>query len=195
VMALCPQHTFQILTKRPEGMLAYIESRASESGAQGIYETMAVLADARKIEISYKWLRWPLPNVWLGVSVENQAAADERIPLLLKTPSAVRFISAEPVLGLIDVTNVRPMEGDIGHAGWVAWVICGGESGPGARPMHPDWARSLRDQCVAASVPFFFKQWGEYAPVDGSPLYGMAKVGKKAAGTLLDGREWKQFPA
>ena len=146
----------------------------------------------------------PLPNVWLGVSVENQAAADERIPLLLRTPAAVRFISAEPLLGLIGLAYRFP------HADGMRddrfWVICGGESGSGARPMNPDWARSLRDQCAAAGVPFFFKQWGEFAPGPHSnnpskeiPIHCstgglMHHAGKKAAGALLDGREWKQFP-
>ena len=147
---------------------------------------------------SDKGRRWPLPNIWLGVSVENQATADERIPLLLQTPAAVRFISAEPLLGPIDLHNLdahalgragghspsaeeleEPWKydsltaGDIywGGSGGISdgpehnaldWVICGGESGPGARPMHPEWARSLRDQCAAAGVPFFFKQWGEW---------------------------------
>lgn len=143
---------------------------------------------------------WPLPNVWLGVSVEDQAAADERIPLLLQTPAAVRWVSAEPLLGPVDLTDIDggawrelPAEewiegmddddnppamridalagqrlhrfGDYSErCSRIDWVVAGGESGTGARPMHPDWARSLRDQCAAAGVPFLFKQWGAWAP-------------------------------
>jgi protein gp37 len=135
--------------------------------------------------------------------VENQHFAEERIPLLLATPAAVRWISAEPLLGPVDLSSVphSPMVG----APRLDWVICGGESGPNARPMHPDWARSLRDECQRARVPFFFKQWGQYAPcavccgnnhVHESirPDGVMARVGKKKAGRLLDGREWNEFP-
>jgi hypothetical protein len=112
----------------------------------------------------------PLPNVWLGVSVEDQARADERIPHLLDTLAAVRFISAEPLLGPIDLRHIAPTETGYINALCSSTgpnldqVIAGGESGPNARPVHPDWARSLRDQCAAADVAFFFKQWGEWAP-------------------------------
>lgn len=106
--------------------------------------------------------------MWLGVSVENQAAADERIPLLLKTPAAVRFLSCEPLLESLDLSGWiiphSPERGISIFAPIIDWVIAGGESGPGARPMHPDWARSLRDQCAASDVAFFFKQWGEWGP-------------------------------
>src|SRR6185312_14044044 len=109
------------------------------------------------------------------VSAENQKTADERISLLLQTPAAVRFLSAEPLLGPVDLTKIAGInslaavvhsaaEGKVLTS--LDWVICGGESGPGARPMHPDWARSLRDQCKDAGVPFFFKQWGEFLPSD-----------------------------
>lgn len=114
---------------------------------------------------------WPLPNVWLGVSVEDQAAADERIPLLLQCPAAVRWVSAEPLLGPVDLVardflrEHRDQDGNVLHGlNKLDWVVAGGESGTGARPMHPDWARSLRDQCAAAGVPFLFKQWGAWAP-------------------------------
>lgn len=164
----------------------------------------------------------PRPNVWLGVSVENQEAADERIPLLLRTPAAVRFLSCEPLLGAVNVFRAEYSTGDAGPKGTLGWVICGGESGPGARPMHPEWARGLRDQCVTAGVPFFFKQWGEWLPIDqfgnedcepqhdheapklhlwpGSSFPGSGPtgdavcLGKKRAGRLLDGREWSEFP-
>lgn len=155
-------------------------------------------------------------NVWLGVSCEDQKTADERIPLLLQTPAAVRWISAEPLLGHIDligvpVHNAPPNSPPdyCSSALWgdprMNWVVVGGESGPGARPMHPDWARSLRDECVAAKVPFFFKQWGEYI-FDATPDQSKSpspdivhkgtfrRVGKKASGRLLDGKEWNQYP-
>lgn len=126
----------------------------------------------------------PLPNVWIGATVVHQAEADRDVPKLLATPAAVRFLSIEPMLGPIDLTSIRqPLAGDSYTEGNVLvrkdtlnlgaarpsidWVICGGESGPNARPMHPDWARSLRDQCAAAAVPFLFKQWGEWAEHDG----------------------------
>ena len=138
VMTDCPQHTFQVLTKRPIRMLAYMSQR----------DTIP-------------------PNVWLGVSVEDQATADERIPLLLQTPAAVRWISYEPSLGPLDFSQVIMGDGDHldtlyndGEDAGIDWVVCGGESGPHARPMHPDWARSVRDQCIAAGVPFFMKQMG-----------------------------------
>jgi protein gp37 len=165
-----------------------------------------------------------LPNVWLGVSVEDQATADERIPSLLDTPAAVRFLSVEPMLGPILFRDV-PGFNRSGSAGHEIlnhlWVIVGGESGPGARPMHPDWARSIRDQCVTARVPFFFKQWGEWLPIDqpwkqdspknlgknerwmnlagghgfhGENVWRMRRVGKKAAGRELDGRTWDEMP-
>lgn len=115
-------------------------------------------------------------NVWVGTSVEDQRAAG-RIPALLNVPARVRFLSCEPLLGAIPNLNLSGID----------WVIVGGESGPGARPMHPDWVRSIRDQCIAADVPFFFKQWGEYATAG-------VRVGKKAAGHILDGREWREMP-
>ena len=151
------------------------------------------------------WSGLPMPNVWLGVSAENQAMADLRIPLLLKTPAAARFISAEPLLGRIDADTWLGL-------GLIDWVIAGGESGPGARPMHPLWAQMLRDQCRNAGVPFFFKQWGAWRPAkDGRAIVARdghirpkhealtaadcrmrRDVRDKTA--LLDGREWKEFP-
>lgn len=188
-----PRHTYMILTKRPDRMYDFIVN-----WKKGI----------------------ALPNVWLGVSVENQQAADERIPILLQTPAAVRFVSVEPIRGPVDfrlkdgsymtdaltgcmITAAEPIQGNA-----LDWVICGGETGPGARPMHPDWARSLRDQCQAADVPFFFKSWGEWWPAESGRLYDientrtvmwsdgqdMLRIGKKAAGRLLDGVVWNQFP-
>jgi protein gp37 len=141
VMARTPQHTYQVLTKRPERML------------------MLLLAPPAGVE------PWPLPNVWLGVSVENQHFADERIPLLLQTPAAVRFISAEPLLDAVDLSPFLPVEtiGGVELERWLDWVIVGGESGPGARPFNIEWARSIVQQCQAAGVPVFVKQLGRFA--------------------------------
>lgn len=122
------------------------------------------------------WLKEPQPNVWLGTSTENQEQADERIPHLLRVPAAVRFLSAEPLLGPVDLSPWLVFEGQYEKTEWslanygqsqpLHWCITGGESGHSARPMHPDWARSLRDQCQAAGVAFHFKQYGEYEPYE-----------------------------
>nr|WP_239148867.1 phage Gp37/Gp68 family protein [Burkholderia pseudomallei] len=172
-------------------------------------------------------------NVWLGATIVNQEEAERDIPKLLAVPARVRFLSMEPLLGPVDLVSSgalwSDMNGNIVDAPsrglrGVDWVIAGGESGPGARPMHPDWARSLRDQCAAASVPFLFKQWGEWCPrgpesmgyplVDtaprrritdvgengqqlgacGSSDCWMQRAGKRAAGRLLDGRSHDEFP-
>lgn len=164
------------------------------------------------------------PNVWLGTTVENQVEADRRIPHLLAVPAQVRFLSCEPLLGRLNLRG--PETGTAGVdalTGWrggmygewgprLHWVICGGESGPGARPMHPDWARSLRDQCQDAGVAFHFKQWGDWKPTDDMDEQvsvppqrrdwldsdfgeAMIRVGKKAAGRLLDGRTWDEMPS
>jgi protein gp37 len=216
VMGLCPQHVFQVLTKRPERMLAYF---AKPNGFRFTWREGYIqnAGYAIKPEGHFALSVWPLPNVWLGVSVENQAAADERIPLLLQTPAAVRFISAEPLLGLVNLfwpnhylsLNRRVVFGQLGKEriyDGLDWVICGGESGPGARPMQEDWVRSLLNRCQGTNVPFFFKQWGEWLPAmcdgatdrTGAQVLNASdqpqRVGKKAAGALLDGREWKQFP-
>lgn len=171
VCALTPQHTHMILTKRPERMREYITANRW----QEIFDEAYGLSDAGRTDNAPQE-QWPLPNVWLATSVEDQARADERIPHLLATPAAKRFLSCEPLLGPVDLigaeqdgplrdgelTNIDdPLQ--IRYGGpRLDWIIVGGESGPGARPMHPDWVRSLRDQCAAAGVPFFFKQWGEW---------------------------------
>lgn len=181
------------------------------------------------------------PNVWIGTTVEGQNEADKRIPHLLEVPAAVRFLSCEPLLGPLDLTRYLERYYQRDNSGRIVnWVITGGESGPGARPSHPDWFRSLRDQCRAAGVPFHFKQHGDWAPLDmlwprtfdeetglfaqrGCPPYSqwgtldrtgkwwdqttpwasdvetgfefaMARVGKKVAGRVLDGRTWDEFP-
>lgn len=234
VMALTPHHIHQVLTKRPERARRYIRSRICES------KRWARLGDAAAPIIGADGYckagecEWPLPNVWLGVSVEDQARADERIPALLETPAAVRFLSCEPLLGPVDLSAYMPavhhhpdnrdrnspaMQSLIRAAraqlgGGIDWIIVGGESGPGARPMHPDWARSIREQCAAAGVAFFFKQWGEWLPVDSGhpalagPRFGAfdhcpvnepgnathIRVGKKKAGRLLDGIEHNGAP-
>lgn len=216
VMALAPQHTFQVLTKRAQRMREYLTQadRQSRIAARGFF------MDGGDFEA-----RWPLPNVWLGVSVEDQARADERIPDLLATPAAARFVSAEPLLGPVDLTSISwgddfvwGITDALAGVDWclefpgeprparakLNWVIVGGESGPGARPMHPDWARSIRDQCADAGVAFFFKQWGEFASVsevagpgahyqfpDGATV---RRVGKVRAGRMLDGRTHDDIP-
>jgi protein gp37 len=162
-MALADWHIYQILTKRPARMLEYFqhcEQRFQQDGLLHLDEGISIARSS-----------WPLDNVWLGVSVENQEAADERIPLLLQVPAVVRFLSCEPLLGPVDLWGARyqnPNGGRTGAvtgwAGGVNWVICGGESGNNARPMHPNWVTGLRDQCVAAEVAFHFKQWGEWMP-------------------------------
>lgn len=159
-MKMYGQHTFLTLSKR----------------ADEVQDNMLMLADK------------PLPNLWLGVTVCNQQEADEKIPLLLQTPAAKRFVSIEPMLGAVNLTQIKTKTctwdtladyaGGEKEGPSLDWVICGGETGPGARPMHPDWVRSLRDQCHSAEVPFFFK--------------GMIENGKKTR--LLDGREWNEVP-
>lgn len=177
VMALAPQHTFQVLTKRASRARDYLSEEVYRKDGIPPIREMCVHKIAEAIHgTPIEAPRWPLPNVWLGVSTERQKEADERIPHLLATPAAVRFISAEPLLGPVDLFHIREQSGftfntlirkeGIGfQGGALDWVIVGGESGPGSRPMHPDWARSLRDQCAAAGVPFFFKQWGNWYPV------------------------------
>lgn len=192
IMAMTPRHTFQVLTKRHARMRAVV--------AHPDFQThVALQALTFGMVLSGPW---PLPNVWLGVSVESQQWADIRIPALLETPAAVRWLSCEPLLGPVELKAhwLRPTFP--GPA--VDWVVAGGESGPGARPMQPDWARSLRDQCAAERVPYFFKQWGEWAPLVPGVATGrelraypgalLKRAGKKLAGRELDGRTWDEYP-
>lgn len=205
-----PNLDWLLLTKRPENIRLMIA------------DCLGTVADG--------WLS-DIPNIWFGTSIENQKTADERIPELLRIPARVRFLSVEPLLGTVDLSPwLLPNESHESHGiltkdSPIDWIIVGGESGPNARPMHPDWARSIRNQCQAAGVPFHFKQWGEFLPftqksagtmtckeseyfqnlkvqtlrlpqrteIGGSLT--MYKVGKKAAGRLLDGQEWSEFPA
>lgn len=169
VMALASQHTFQVLTKRAARMREYVSRHDTSKIGDSITTNAFWLNSAtRGYRGSGGSAVWPLPNVWLGVSVEDQARADERIPDLLATPAAVRWLSCEPLLGPVDLGELQeglPANAWLTWLDGLDWIVIGGESGPGARPMHPDWVRSLRDQCAAAGVPFFFKQWGEWAPV------------------------------
>ncbi|HEV2552748.1 MAG TPA: phage Gp37/Gp68 family protein [Bosea sp. (in: a-proteobacteria)] len=226
VMALAPQHTFQILTKRAARMRGYFEKVRHEGGICDsmsiIWQRAVEIATERDLMAHYQPQLRVLPNVWLGVSAEDQRRADERIPDLLATPAAIRFVSAEPLLGPIDFGN---RQDGLPSNAWLTWLddldwtIVGGESGPNARPMHPDWARSIRDQCAAAGTAFFFKQWGEWSPhtaaledddggIRTSPrggvnwqaekpggAFGVFRVGKARAGRLLDGVAHDAMPS
>ena len=203
VMAEAEHHKFQVLSKRTGRMADYLDE-AHRCGPYWLAEH----------GISER--PWPWDNVWIGVSAENQETYHQRRGNLEDAPAAVRFLSLEPLLGPIDLL----LDADYGRLSRkYRWVIAGGESGPGARPMHPEWARSIRDQCVAAGVPFFFKQFGEWAwspdemnyaegetwawvkygktgdsVVAHSSGHTAARVGKKFAGRLLDGRTWDEMP-
>ena len=183
VMALTPQHTFQVLTKRPERMLQWFDPGVDNRG-HAVGEAMGALTQGKDPGLP----DWPLPNVWIGVSVEDQEAADERIPTLLKTPAAVRWVSSEPLLGPLDLEPWLDPEracercdaschdcphskavycdadchhGDPVHAPCTLdWVVVGGESGPRARPMHSGWVCSILQQCREARTPVFVKQLG-----------------------------------
>lgn len=194
VMALCERHTFQILTKRADRIKSYINRwfmRLAESN-----QIFPHPAGPTKINAMFDWAVMPsvLPNVWLGVSTERQQEADERILELQQTPAAVRFVSAEPLLGPIDFDRggfslILPLKSPSGKKyPCIDWVIVGGESGPGARRMDARWVSDIRDQCAMDGVPFFFKQWGAHDP------FTHDRVGKKSAGRLLDGKEYSEFP-
>lgn len=188
VMLKARQHTFQALTKRPARMLGYFapfkpdgEGYVTRDGSRAMGKPVSgpIFSDNR----------WPAPHIWLGVSVENQQTADERIPLLLQTPAAVRWVSVEPLLGPVDLRAVR-----WGHASSLCgldWVVVGGESGPGARPCHVDWIRSIKEQCLAAGVLVFVKQLGAQ-PV------GIARLRDRKGGDMAEWpedlrvREWPQ---
>lgn len=257
VMAASPHHTFIVLTKRAERMRAVLSdddlprrvARAWCSVGRNLPDNHVDWKtrcwNARGQDSTPR--AWPLPNVWLGVTAEDQPRAEERIPELLQTPAAKRIVSVEPMIGPVDLTTLdqsggftsydalrsysdeqaREEHGETDARGYSAldWVIVGGESGrgPGIRPMHPSWARQVRDDCAAAGVPFFFKQWGEWAPGISAPsetpgayafgdykheevtrpltivgaaprqftMFGartrMTRVGKRAAGHVLDG--------
>ena len=228
-MAAGHRHTYQVLTKRPERMRAYMSAADLEERIHwASLNRFGHTPDFDPSVDSWTTGRWPLPNVWLGVSVEDQQRADERIPLLLQTPAAVRFISAEPLLGPIDLEVVpipapgadvyglrgvaqplteKDAEPDdwkywTRHSAKLDWVIVGGESGPGARPCHEAWVRSIVQQCQAAGTPVFVKQLGAF-PIwslsDGRPANGeggTAKAARTVAGALnpkcADPSEWPE---
>lgn len=207
-------HTFQVLTKRAERMRDFISRLQFDNAGSGRMYLQDKGLNRQGLPISFAPV---MRQLWLGFSAEDQKRFDERWAAFKGTPAAVVMVSLEPLLGPI----VLP--GDFLELGSRAWVIAGGESGPGARPMHPNWARDIRDQCTAAKVPFFFKQWGEWEAlnepsdcpqivtgnkkrlrvigIDGNigrtenPTYVLvARVGKRAAGRLLDGVEHNEFP-
>ncbi|MBP2560812.1 protein gp37 [Neorhizobium galegae] len=254
VMALAPQHIFQVLTKRPDRMRAYL-TRPAGDGKQDVrnhlaWEVTGQIMNAwhpnwksedingpHRSRAIGAFSKWPLPNVWLGISAEDQPRAEERVPPLLDTPAALHWISAEPLLGLIELHKLRH------GAGWMdaiagyddhnsrygavtrrrlGWIVAGGESGRRARSAHPQWVRSLRDQAASASIPFLFKQWGNWAPSSPDQAAGnlhsgwvalsgrrpakahelypqagaafMERMDKGDAGRLLDGELHNQFP-
>ncbi|NDY56224.1 phage Gp37/Gp68 family protein [Desulfovibrio sulfodismutans] len=236
VMALTARHRFLLLAKRPERMRDYMTQVTPQRLAhaatelQGEEAAKVVLAVLNDTLCGVRNVGWPMRHVWLGVTAEDQARADERIPILRDTPAVVRFVSFEPLLGQVDCRRfLVPLRREITPRGrenvvsppGVNWAICGGESGPGARPMHPDWVRGLRGQCQDADVPFFFKSWGDWRPGlpngqqkavgitpnggtyshDAAEFFGetwpdnarcMARVGKKSAGRMLDGKTWDE---
>jgi protein gp37 len=251
VMAMSPRHTYQVLTKRPDRMRRYFEERRAGDPWAEAADAVAEMIDLEDHPHVLEPKHIPLGNAWLGVSAEDQRTSDERIPDLLATPAAVRWVSAEPLIGPIDFMGLvaQPMgetitdalQGVIGHnigadeegrVEWdgadpcakLDWIVVGGESGPKARSMHPDWVRSIRDQCSLNGIPFFFKQWGEWmpstrekadangnynagwrslsgrSPSNASELYPEAgaafveRVGKKQAGRSLDGVVHDGFP-
>jgi protein gp37 len=246
VCLLAGQHTFQILTKRIELARERLAALSADRCLERVAGLGVSLGSHHRRRQVGQMMRdmgrdpngevWPPQNVLVGPSIENQELAERRLPPAVRIAAMGWrvMLSLEPLLGPIDFMKIGTDPPGSGFAcldgfgrfdgegpSAFSWAIVGGESGAGARPMHPDWARSLRDQCVAAGVPFFFKQWGEWYPVDErqlmgdesvarlidcgdfdpmtfGPLYGaqeFVRVGKKAAGRLLDGREWNELPA
>lgn len=222
VMAATPQHFHIVLTKQARRMrewFGWIEQHPTSLGgptvnaARGVrWHAWHYIDDLRVHDPEQPWV-WPLPNVALLVSAWDQPSAEKYVPHLLATPAAVRGVSAEPLLGPLDLTHLDADRA--GHRDWcqinsltgrqtdmgrpcpdvparIDWVIVGGESGNGARPMQADWARSLREQCREAGVAFFFKQWGNYAPNEAGELVKLRS--KKEGGRVLDGRTWDEFP-
>ncbi|HLJ26541.1 MAG TPA: DUF5131 family protein [Candidatus Angelobacter sp.] len=233
IYALCPQHTFIELTKRPDRRLEYLTAPQCQIRIQ---HQVDLIRRQRGAQYASAPIRWPLPNVWRMASCGTQKTANEFIPFLLQTPAIVHGVSAEPLLGPLRLTEIpNPLYGGCkGNAlafaspmgksySWqsrVDWVICGGESGHDARPVHSKCVRDLRDQCANAGVPFFFKQWGTWVNPAQNPclLHSnrnlehryvedqghnpkcpnaseyIVKAGKHDAGRKLDGKEWNQYP-
>lgn len=225
VMLLCPQHEFQVLTKRPARMVEWLDwlgaqdvgsaladaleghlagvidlnsprSSLAKTVRAGLSSLRLMRHDSSAQEAGELPLRWPARNILLGVSVENQKAADERIPLLVSTDPRWRtFLSCEPLLGEVTLKRWLSEEGPE-----LDWIIVGGESGDtSSRPLNPKWVRKLRDECAEAGVPFFFKQWGDWMPDQSNHDKPVDYVGertgnKKANGALLDGVEHKAWP-
>lgn len=255
VMALAPDWDFQVLTKRSVLMRRYMTDPATPGRIARVIVDMLIAKQIRFDEQTWPVISegdlqdpsdiricWPLPNVWLGVSAEDQPHWDQRVANLEATPAARRFVSIEPMLGPIvmslgtvhhhpEYERDNPALAQLIRAArlhidprLIDWIICGGESGPNARPMHPAWVRSLLYQCQLAGVPFFFKQWGEWIglgvregrpddatgfwPTDAKSCIRLApdgtrsdtgfplqRVGRAKAGNLLDGQTWQEFPA
>lgn len=200
VMALSPRHVFQVLTKRPKTMQPYL---ADTEVPARIERQMAAIGGNESSRIE----AWPLPNAWLGVTAENQKEADRRIPLLLATPAALRWVAAEPLLEPLDLkpgTWLAPRAGAKNEAPKLDWVVAGGEISAEAEPCHPDWARSLRDQCARTGTPFFWTQWGEHVPSvgveapagsSGSAAVAWERLGSRRFVRSLDGELHEAFPA
>jgi protein gp37 len=172
----CQKHIFLFLTKRPDRLKSWTLVKSEVAHIPPIYGEI-----------------WP-NNCWLGVSVENQKTADERIPILLQIPAAKRFVSVEPMLGQVDIKSYFPgtvwygfreSPSGVKIIQGLDWVCCGGETGPGARPMHPDWVRSLLNQCQVAGVPFFFKKWGDWF---------LKTQQANFIDRQIDGKKWEEFP-
>lgn len=250
IMALAPWHTYQVLTKRSDRMLAYMTQATAPGRVFGLLGQLmpgkkgvgGAIEQAANLIVGRTALA--MPHVWLGVSVEDQRRANQRVPDLLQTPAAVRWLSMEPLLGPVDLRHISTMrwrgaevlnalngvlEGMFGdycptRTPYLDWIVVGGESGPGARPMHPDWVRKIRDDCAATGVPFHFKQWGswrvlgweharskllitkagrlvqkkdadQHRDVKGQGLIEVERVSKKEAGRRLDGRTHDGVPA
>ena len=201
ILTNCAKHTFLLLTKRTERMRDYLSASPSAllerwayagDGLITLDNEDVLFSELVDVRTGWNWnlagggheyKAWgyteklfPLANVHIGVTVENQEQANRRIPHLLATPAALRFVSVEPMLGPVDLNKVEALcyswRRSVTIREYLDHVICGGESGPNARPMHPDWVRSLRDQCAAAGVPFLFKQWGEWCPRSNHPIQG-----------------------
>ena len=178
MMSECPQHTFQILTKRAKRMSEIYASWTIRSDMRGLFSTLS--------------------NVWVGVSVENQETFDERVPLLLDTGAKVKWLSMEPLLGRVEIFDREAFDCLPSYLKWqgkdcvaLDWVVIGGESGPKARAMNPEWVRIIIEDCERLNIPVMFKQWGEWAPdEEGVPT----RVGKKVAGRLFDGSEYNGYP-